>query len=415
MKVRIHRGTEQIGGTCIEVESSGSRIVLDVGLPLDAPDDDHERLLPDVPGFRNADESLLGVVISHPHQDHFGLAKHVGSGVQVYVGEAAHNILTAASHYVPGGQAFPNPRFLSHKKTVEIGPFKVTPYLVDHSAFDAYSLLVEVDDKQVFYSGDFRGHGRKAALFEQMIRRPPRNIDVLLMEGTTIGRTGSEEGFPTEQDLEEQFAEAFSKTKGIHFVWASVQNIDRLVTVFRAAKKTGRFLIISLYAAVVLEATGGDRIPQSNWDGVKVYTPQSERVWVKENELIPDLERHKRNRIFPEDLPALRERAVMLFSPRMVSDWGVQGALEGARFTYSMWSGYLKEERCRRVLRWLKKNDVPFQTIHTSGHASVADLRRFAAALAPRKLVPIHTFEGDRYRELFDNVVRERDGVWWEV
>ena len=104
MKVRIHRGTEQIGGTCIEVESSGSRIVLDVGLPLDAPDDDHERLLPDVPGFRDADESLLGVVISHPHQDHFGLAKHVGSGVQVYVGEAAHNILTAASHYVPGGR-----------------------------------------------------------------------------------------------------------------------------------------------------------------------------------------------------------------------------------------------------------------------------------------------------------------------
>ena len=210
---------------------------------------------------------------------------------------------------------------------------------MDHSAFDAYSLLVEADDKQVFYSGDFRGHGRKAALFEQMIRRPPRNIDVLLMEGTTIGRTGSEEGFPTEQDLEEQFAEAFKKTNGIHFVWASVQNIDRLVTVFRAAKKTGRFLIISLYAAVVLEATGGDRIPQSDWDGVKVYTPQSERVWVKENELIPDLERHKRNRIFPEDLPALRERAVMLFSPRMVSDWGVQGALEGARFTYSMWSG----------------------------------------------------------------------------
>ena len=136
MKIRIHRGTEQIGGTCIEVESSGSRIVLDVGLPLDAPDDDHE--------------SLLGAVISHPHQDHFGLVKHVGSGVPVYIGEAAHNILTAASRYVPGGQAFSNPPFLSQKKPVEIGPVKVTPYLLDHSAFDAYSLLVEADDKRVF-------------------------------------------------------------------------------------------------------------------------------------------------------------------------------------------------------------------------------------------------------------------------
>ena len=333
----------------------------------------------------------------------------------MYIGEVAHNILTAASRDVPGGQAFSNPRFLSQKKPVEIGPVKVTPYLFDHSAFDAYSLLVEAEGKRVLYSGDCRGHGRKAALFKQMIRRAPRSIDVLLMEGTTIGRTGSEEGFPSEKDLEEQFAEAFRKTKGIHFVWASVQNIDRLVTVFRAAKKTGKLLIISLYAAVVLEATGGDRIPQPNWDGVKVYTPQSERVWVKEYELFRDLERHKRNRIFSEDLPALRERSVMLFPPRMVSDWGVQGALEGARFTYSMWSGYLEQERYRRVLRWLKKNNVPFQTIHTSGHASVADLRRFDAALGPRKLVPVHTFEGDRYRELFDNVVRERDGVWWEV
>ena len=34
MRIRIHRGTEEIGGTCIEMESDGRRIVLDVGLPL---------------------------------------------------------------------------------------------------------------------------------------------------------------------------------------------------------------------------------------------------------------------------------------------------------------------------------------------------------------------------------------------
>ena len=46
MKIRIHRGTEEIGGTCIEVESDGRRIVLDLGLPLDARDDENEKLLP---------------------------------------------------------------------------------------------------------------------------------------------------------------------------------------------------------------------------------------------------------------------------------------------------------------------------------------------------------------------------------
>ena len=36
MRVTIHRGAHQIGGTCIEVASEGSRIILDAGLPLEA-------------------------------------------------------------------------------------------------------------------------------------------------------------------------------------------------------------------------------------------------------------------------------------------------------------------------------------------------------------------------------------------
>ncbi len=127
-------------------------MALDVGLPLDAPDGGHEGLLPAVPGFREPDDSLLGVVISHAHQDHYGLARYIRPGVPVYIGEDAHNIMKAASAYVPNGQAFDNPRFIAHRKPLEIGPFRITPHLVDHSAFDAYALLVEAEGKRVFYS-----------------------------------------------------------------------------------------------------------------------------------------------------------------------------------------------------------------------------------------------------------------------
>ena len=315
MRLRIHRGTREIGGTCIEVEAQGKRIALDVGLPLDAPAEGQESLLPEVPGFREPDGSLLGVVISHPHLDHYGLARHIRPKVPVWIGKAANDIMTAASAYVPGGHAFADPRFIADRTPLEIGPFRITPYLVDHSAFDAYSLLVEADGKRAFYSGDFRAHGRKAELFKAMINRPPENLDVLLMEGTTIGRTGTSEGFATETDLEREFGQTIRETAGIHFVWTSSQNIDRLVTIFRAAKRTGRVLLIDLYTAVVLEATGRDTIPQSGWDGVRLYIPHSQRVHIKKNELFDDLARHKANRIFPEDLHGLREQAVMLFRP----------------------------------------------------------------------------------------------------
>ena len=231
--------------------------------------------------------------------------------------------MTAASAYVPGGHAFADPRFIADRTPVEIGPFRITPYFVDHSAFDAYALLVEANGKRVFYSGDFRAHGCKKALFEAMVNRPPGNLNVLLMEGTTIGRAGTSEGFATETDLEREFVQTFRETAGIHFVWTSSQNIDRLVTIFRAAKRTSRVLLIDLYTAVILEATGRDSIPQSDWDGVKLYIPHSQRVHIKKNGLFDDLARHRANRIFPEDLPALRERAIMLFRPMMMSDRGV--------------------------------------------------------------------------------------------
>ena len=417
MRIRIHRGTKEIGGTCIEMEAQGKRIALDVGLPLDAPDDveAHKSLLPQVPGFREPDESLLGVLISHPHMDHYGLARYIRPEVPVYIGQGAHAVMNAASSYVPNGTAFTDPNFIADRTPIEIGPFRVTPYLVDHSAFDAYHLLVEADGKRVFYSGDFRAHGRKRELFEAMVARPPKDIDVLMMEGTTIGRTGTDEGFATEDDLEAEFVQAFQETKGLHFVWTSSQNIDRLVTIFRAAKRTGRVLLIDLYTAVVLEATGRDSIPQSDWEEVRVYIPHRQRVFIKENRLFDDLRRHETNRVLPKALPGLASRAVMLFRPMAMTDHGVDAVLGGAGFTYSMWEGYLKEKGSLRVLDWLERNRITRSTIHTSGHASVADLKRFAAALAPQCLVPIHSFETGRFVEFFPSVVKREDGQWWEL
>jgi predicted metal-dependent RNase len=68
MKVRIHRGANEVGGSCVEVEAGDCRIVLDVGRPLDALRDDVIRR-PVIAGFDAPDESLLALIISYGHQD----------------------------------------------------------------------------------------------------------------------------------------------------------------------------------------------------------------------------------------------------------------------------------------------------------------------------------------------------------
>ncbi|MBN8279019.1 MAG: MBL fold metallo-hydrolase [Gammaproteobacteria bacterium] len=413
MKVCIHRGTQEVGGTCIEIESQGKRIVLDVGLPLDGIDAAEH--LPDVSGFREPQDSLLGIVISHPHLDHYGLARHVPPETPMIMGAATERILEASRLFMPTGIAFRNALHLEPGKPLAIGPFVIEPYLNDHSAYDAYSLLIAADGQRLFYSGDFRGHGRKAALFERFLKDPPTKVDVLFMEGTTIGRPGSTAKVATEQDLEQCFREHIDGTHGMVLVWASGQNIDRLVTLFKACKRSGRQLILDVYTAEILRVTENVKLPQAEWDGVKVFLPDSQRRQIIKNQAYDLTERLKPFRIYPEQLAGEAAQSVMLFRPSMRRDLDTADCLKGARLIYSLWPGYLKREELSTFHSWLGEHGIPLVHCHTSGHASPEDLQRFAKAIAPRMLVPIHSFETKRFAEYFDNVELKNDGQWWEV
>ena len=181
MRVRIHRGAQEIGGSCVELAAAdGSRIVLDVGCPLSA-DSRSSVELPAVEGFRTPHPSLLGVLVSHPHLDHYGLIPAIATDVPVYIGREAAAVLSAASFFAPTSAGIRPQGFLHHREPVTIGPFRVTPHLVDHSAFDAYSLLVEADGRRLFYTGDLRGHGRKGSLFAELLTYPSADVDVLLL------------------------------------------------------------------------------------------------------------------------------------------------------------------------------------------------------------------------------------------
>ena len=61
MRACIRRGSKQIGGSCIEVEQDGKRLLIDLGLPLDAPANTAD-IMPDglVPGWLVL---IMGVVV----------------------------------------------------------------------------------------------------------------------------------------------------------------------------------------------------------------------------------------------------------------------------------------------------------------------------------------------------------------
>ncbi len=417
MRACIHRGATQIGGSCVELEYEGQRLLIDMGLPLDALSSSAAYLPLAVSEQMSASsKSLCAVIISHPHLDHYGLLHHLPKGTPVITGEAARALITAAVPFT--GQPLPlmEGLVLKDRQPLQIGPFRVTPFLVDHSAYDAYSLSVEAGGRTLFYSGDFRAHGRKASLFERLVSGPPVPIHALLMEGTSIGRPdGLQVRYPTEAELEAEMVSVFRGTTGLAMVHTSAQNIDRVVTLYRAARKTGRDLVIDLYAAAILGATGNANLPQSDWEFVKLFVPQRQRIQIKKQGNFGLLQRHKANRIYAEDIAADPSRYALLFRPLHMRDMERASCLQQASYIYSQWMGYWEEGAYDAIKSWLSVNEIPFYNIHTSGHADPHTLKRFVTGMAPERLVPIHSFHPEEFSSLYNPVEHRADGEWWHV
>ena len=153
MKVTIHKGCHEIGGTCIQLSSGKTSILLDAGLPL-SPDSqpvDLSRLIVDA------------LLVSHPHQDHFGLMDSLPLGTPVYIGKLARSLIDAPRVFLGKDRYALDFHDITAWQSFTIGDFTITPYLVDHSAADAYAFLIEAEGKRLFYSGDLRSHGRKGS------------------------------------------------------------------------------------------------------------------------------------------------------------------------------------------------------------------------------------------------------------
>jgi ribonuclease J len=407
LKIIIHRGAHEVGGSCVELNYKGSTILLDVGLPLSRNyDDDIDSSLPQplFQDLRQGVKKVDAVILSHAHLDHYGLAGILPQGIPIYCGKASLELMVLSKEVSPKGIPIFKPRVFKDRETFRIGDFSVTPYLMDHSAFDPYGFLVSAGGESLFYTGDFRGHGRKARLFELLVKNPPK-VDVLLMEGTLLGGR-SEERIISEDELEKKFLKLIEETSGIVLATIGSQNIDRLVTIFKAARQTNRMLILDFYVAEVLERLKKyARIPQASWPMIKVCYPQRiadrfERIGLKDILL-----RHRKNGINWKRLNEIRKRVVMLIRPGFLFDLRTFIDLEGGTWIYSMWHGYFDQsESLRKLKSCLEEKGVRIEELHTSGHATISELTDLANALNPKMIIPIHTFHPQKFKDHFSNV-----------
>jgi len=233
------------------------------------------------------------------------------------------------------------------------------------------------------------------------------------MEGTCVGR--EDDNFPSEVDLVPRFVELFRQTPGMPLVWCSGQNIDRIVTIFKACLRSNRQFIVDMYTAEILRATGNVHLPQADWDAIRVFLPASQKWRIKNEKAFDVPKAYYRYRIYAEKLAEVAHQSVMLFRPSMVCDMEKAGCLKDGCVVCSVWPGYIAHDANRRFVAWVKERALPLHFCHTSGHASVADLRRLRDAFADAIAVPVHLADRDGFLAFFSKVELHKDGEWWDV
>ena len=302
-----------------------------------------------------------------------------------------------------------------HWKPFHVGPFKITSYLVDHSAYDASAFLIEADNKKIFYTGDFRGHGRKKVLLDKMIENPIKNVDCMLMEGTTL-KGGHSVGFETENEVEKELCNIFRNQSDTSFIMASGNNIDRLVSIYKATKAAQKIFVIDLYTYFVLDKLKKitPNLPPFKNDHVRIFYHGEHFRKIKEtSEWWKILSKSKSRRIKVDEIATHRENMVIkapISSMIQISDQLIkEKPLDQAQFIFSMWQGYLGKSDYYQA--FCDKYQIDLKKIHVSGHAYLDALKKMAHTVNPKKLVPIHTLSGDDFSKHFDNVVRVNDGI----
>ncbi|WP_459947495.1 MBL fold metallo-hydrolase [Desulfocastanea catecholica] len=408
MEILIHRGAKQVGGTCIEISSNAYRILLDFGLPLSFDfGDDIKSFLPQplFDDLTHGTKKVDAVFLSHAHLDHYGLAGFLPSKIPIYLSNATKKIMGFSDEFTPNKIGTINTAEFQSYSPVKIGEITVTPFLMDHSAFDAHGFLVEAGGKSIFYTGDFRGHGLNKALTSELAAKLPP-IDVLLMEGTIIGERESE-FFQTEEEIETKFMEICREFSGPVLVSVPSQNIDRIISLYRTAMRSNRNLIIDLYSAELFNRLKEytNSLPQAGGINVSIWYPFFQRENLVQEKLFWVMKKYRPHKQPLPELAKESKNPVILLRPPFRKEIGRHFDLSEAVWVYSMWTGYLERSvALQRLKAWAIENCIPFKLLHTSGHAKLDDLKKFVSSLSPKRLIPVHSFHPEQYSQHFEHV-----------
>jgi ribonuclease J len=431
--ITIYGGAGEIGGNKILVEDKGHEIkfFLDFGKSFEtmreyydfpiAPRSLAELIqvgaTPDIPHlYHDPDDShqqpadIDAVLLSHAHTDHSGYIPLLNRSIPIYMGQCTKRIFEAR---LQGARSYFDTNIKGLKiqtfrtgDRVKIGSVEVQPVHVDHSIPAAYGFIIRCSEASIVYTGDFRRHGTRPDLTQDLIDAVQEGgkPDLILCEGTNIARAE----IANEQEVQKKATAIIGECQSLAIADFSETDFDRFRTIQSAAKVHNRELVIEPRRMWVLHALNQcheldtpniAKDLEIHWfDAAKKRLSKYERLLQKVD---PPLTDFSNRGITQEDLHKHPQRYVFCSSFGSISAIQQVKPPESGIYLLSSSEPFNEESEIsfEKLLNWLALSGLTMYSAHCSGHIHPIQLYQTLDEMQPKCVFPIHTEAPQLFRK----------------
>jgi ribonuclease J len=241
-------GSGEIGMNVNLYGAHGKWLMVDCGITFADPGyPGIDVILPDLSFIEDRLDDLVGIVLTHGHEDHIGALPYLAEdlGVPLYATPFTAGLIRGKLEEERIADRV-KIKVIQPGERIDLAPFGVTFVPLAHSIPEANALLIETPEARVFHTGDWKLDATpilaNPATPEQLTAIGDKGIDVLVCDSTNVF---NDQASGSESDVRRGLAETVAKAKGRVMVTTFASNAARLSTLGEVARETGRKLCVA--------------------------------------------------------------------------------------------------------------------------------------------------------------------------
>lgn len=374
-------GSGEIGMNANLYGCDGKWIMLDLGVTFGSHDyPGIDIVMPDLEFIEDRKDDLLGIVLTHGHEDHIGAIPYLAAdlGVPLYANRFTAGLI-AHKLAEEGLEKEVEVRVLDIDESFQLGPFGIRLIPLAHSILEMSAVVIDTPYGRVFHTGDWKLDDEPVlgvpATAAALTAVGDEGVDVLVCDSTNAFNP---EPSGSEGSVRDGLVSAVGAAKGRVVVTTFASNAARLHTLGEVARATGRSLCVA--------GRSLDRIlgVARSVGYLKDFPPTVD---------FDEAMRLPRNKVMVVATGGQGEPRAAL--ARMAADVHQIKLEAGDTVVFSSKQIPGNEVAIGRIMNQLAAKDVLTVTekqahIHVSGHPGQPELAALYGWLRPKLVVPVH-------------------------